>query len=336
MPLITMDNTADIEQLVHDLKVDRDTWQAVALQFKAAFEAQTCRLRELQDVCFATQAELENERAQQQRLRAIPPESENHRPATLDGAEDLDVNFAFGTAAVYSPTKTEQRHLRPSLEECANPLFKRVHECTTQRNYGTALVELERLLRGPLGYKARAEGLLLKSNILRASDPDELLDALAACSEAVELCDRLSELHDFLPRIQYQRGLLYYELRLLHQAREVFNTVNDDGLLSAKASEFRQSYDDELGLLRRAKRRSGFDENRTMEGLLAQLEDKGIEVVMTGRSEPCDMLISPRTNADVRVRNLGSALPQRQDGCRCPTAGSSQRATYITKTDFAS
>jgi hypothetical protein len=280
MPLVSMESFSDIERLVHDLKVERDTWQAVALQYKAAFEAQTCRLQELQNVCFATQAELENERAQLQRLHASSGESENHRPPTFDGAiDDLQVNFTFGTASVYSPIKHEQSHLRTTSEECVNPLFKRAQECTIQRNYGTALVEVERLLRGPLSCKARAEGLLLKSNILRASGPDELLHALAACSEAVELCDRLSELQNFLPRIQYQRGLLYYELRQLHQAREAFSTVSDDDVLSAKASEFRQSYDDELDLLRCTKRRSGFDENRTMEGLLAQLEDKGTEVV---------------------------------------------------------
>lgn len=273
-----MVHIAEIERIVHDLKVDRDTWQAVALKYKAAFKAQTSRLHELQNVCFVTQAELENERAQQQRLQAITGERENYRPATLDGAEDLHVNFTFSTATVYPPKKTEQTHLRRPSEDCTHPLFKRAQECTAQRDYGTALVEVERLLKGPLSYKARAEGLLLKSNILRASGPDELLDALATCSEAVELCGRLSGLQNFLPRIQYQRGLLYYELRQLHQARETSSTVGDDKFLSAKAREFHKSYDDELDLLRCSKRRSGFDENRTMEGLLAQLEDKSTEV----------------------------------------------------------
>jgi len=285
MPPISMEQISEIERIVHDLKVDRDTWQAVALQYKAAFEAQTSRLHELQDVCFATQAELENERAQQQRLQTISGERENHRPATFDGTEDLHVNFTFGTATVCLPKEIEPTHLRRPSEDCTHPLFKRAQECTAQRNYGTALVEVERLLKGPLSYKTRAEGLLLKSNILRASGPDELLDALATCSEAVELCDRLSELQNFLPRIQYQRSLLYYELRQLNQAREAFSTVCDDDL-SAKAREFRKSYDDELDLLRCTKRRSGFDENRTMEGLLAQLEDKGTEVIRRRLQHP--------------------------------------------------
>jgi putative pyruvate formate lyase activating enzyme len=325
MPLITMDNITDIEGTVHELKIDRDTWQAVALQYKEAFEAQTARLQQLQDVCFATQAELENERAQQ-RLQAVSSERKNHCPPPFGSGEDLRDNFTFGTAAVYSPTKTGYHRTRPSSEDCINPLFEHVHECAIQRNYGTALVEVERLLRGPLSYKARAEGLLLKSSILRASGPDELLDALAACSEAVELCDRLSELQSFLPRIRCQRGLLYYELRLLQQAREAFSTNSDDELLSTKASEFRKSYDDELDLLRCTKRRSGFDENRTMEGLLAQLEDKGAVVLLPQGPYSCGLLTSPRTSTGVRVRTSGSVPLQRRDECHYLTAGSIQRA----------
>jgi hypothetical protein len=278
MPLIAMDCFADIEQVVHDLKVDRDTWHAVALQYKAAFETQTSRFQELQNVCFATQAELENERVQQRRLHAISTQSENYRPTTFNGAEDLNLDLSFGTAAVYSPRKVEADRQRPLSDGFTNPLFKRVEECAAERNYGTARIEVDRLLRGPLSPKARAEGLLLKSDVLRASGPDELFDALAACAEAMELCDRLSELQSLLPRIQYQRGLLYYELRMLDQARDAFSAVSDDDLLSTKASEYRKSYDDEMDVLRSTKRRSGFDDTRTMEGLLAQLEEKGAEV----------------------------------------------------------
>jgi putative pyruvate formate lyase activating enzyme len=321
-PMITMENIADIIKTVRDLKCDRDTWQAVALQYKEAFEAQTKRLHELRDVCFATQAELENERAEQRRLCAISSQNEHGRRNTLDGTADSQTNLGFGTAAIFTPPKTKvnrQRHLhalsdqneyarpvsfdgaddsqaglsfgtatifttpkvktdhqRQSSQDYTNPLFSRVQECTAQRNYGTAMIELECLLRGPLSLKARAEGLLLKSNILKTC-PDDLLDALAACSEALQLCDRLSELQSFLPKIQYQRGLLFYDLRLLDQAREAFNAVGDDNILSAKAHEYRKSCDDELGFVSRSKRRSGFHEERNMEGLLAQLEEKGPE-----------------------------------------------------------
>ncbi|KNG51026.1 pyruvate formate lyase activating enzyme [Stemphylium lycopersici] len=274
---VSLDHVASVKKAAQEAGLWRDTWQAVALQYKSAFEAQTTRLQELQDVCFATQAKLENERAEQRRLHRLRGHGENHHPNPFDGIEDPQSELLFGTATVFLPSKIGSERARPLSDDYTDPLFRRVHKCADQRNYGTALVEVERLLRGPLSAKSRAKGLLLKSNVLRASGPDELFDALAACSEAVELCDRLSELENFLPRVQYQRGLLYYELGMLRQAHDAFSAVSDDDLLSAHASEFRKSYDDELNLLRCAKRRSGFDENRTMEGLLAQLEEKGIE-----------------------------------------------------------
>jgi hypothetical protein len=276
MPGITMDAiTAEIAGTVHKLKVERDTWQAVALQYKTAFEAQTTRLEELQDVCFATQAELENERAHQRKLHAFSDQSISDRPGTVDGAGDVYSQRSFGTALVLPRQDARRR----TSDECNNPLFTRVQQCVDQRNYGSALVEIERLLRGPLSPKARAEGLLLKSTILRSAGPDELYDALAACSEALELCDRLADLESFLPRVQYQRGVLYYQLRMLKQARDAFNAVGDNNFLHASAEEYRRSCDDELELQRAANRRSGFDENRgSTEGLIWHLEEKSLDV----------------------------------------------------------
>ena len=273
-----MENLADIERIVHGLKVDRDTWHAVALQYRAAFEAQTARFNVLQDVCFATQAELENEQVQQRRRQTLASHSENSLHGNYDGAEDHQRNGFFGTATILSPRKINTEHARKPSDGCANPLFQRVQDCAAQKNYGTALLEVERLLRGPLSSKSRAEGLLLKSNVLRASGPEELFDALAACSEAVELCDRISELENFLPRIQYQRSLLYQELRMLRDDKEALSSASDDGLLPTEPNDSSKSQDEELEILRCAKRRSAFDENRTMEGLLAQLEEKGLEV----------------------------------------------------------
>jgi hypothetical protein len=271
MSVITMSGiTTEIESAVHQLKVERDTWQAVALQYKAAFEAQTSRLHELQDVCYATQAELENERATVPKSHGTSDRNSFHRNNALDGAEDLP---PFGTATVFPATDCDRRR-RPS-DDCTNPLFTRVQQCVGKRNYGSALVETERLLRGPLSPKARTEGLLLKSSILRAAGPDELYDALAACSEALELCDRLTELEFFLPKIQYQRGVLYYQLRMLRQARDAFSAVGDDHHLYAAASEYRRFCEDELELQRTANRRSGFDTDRTFtEGVLVGLDDK--------------------------------------------------------------
>jgi len=267
------DFTAEIQAAVRQLKVERDTWQAIALQYKTAFEAQTTRLQELQDVCFATQAELENERAQARRLQLSSDRHQTNLPYDIEGAVESHHQQLFGSAAVFPPTKR-----RRTSETCTNPLFHVVRQYNDQRNYGTALAELERLLRGPLSTKARAEGLLLKSDILQAVGPDELYDALAACSEALELCDRLADLESFLPRIQYQRGVLYYRLRMLSQARDAFRAVSlssDDTSLSATADECSRTCDIEIAIQRAANRRSGFDESRLFdEGLVVQLDEK--------------------------------------------------------------
>ncbi|XPS76645.1 [Formate-C-acetyltransferase]-activating enzyme [Ascochyta lentis] len=259
-----MADTADLVEAVHRLKVDRDTWQAVASQYKAAFEVQTAHLQELQDICFAAQAELENEHAQNRRLHlSLDGVPHDCRP-TLDVTEDHQGDPSFGTAVVLSPSRIDMSwRFRPS-ESCGNPIFKRVQQFSSQQNYGTALVEVERLLRGPLSAKARAEGLLLKSSILQATGPDALYDALAACSEALEICDRVSELETLLPKIQYQRGVFYYQLRMLNQARDAFRAVSEDNLLFERANEYRQSCDDELELLHFPNSRSAFDEKRSI------------------------------------------------------------------------
>jgi hypothetical protein len=270
-PLTATDVAAGVIGSVHQLKIDRDTWQALALQYKAAFEAQTARLRELQDICVATQAELENERVQYRRLHIGLDGAQIDRPLTADSSHDAGSDQTFGTAIVLPPSRIDMSW-RPRLaEECGNPIFKHVQQFASHRDYGTALVEIERLLRRPLSPKARAEGLLLKSSILQATGPDSLYDALAACSEAFELCSRVSELQSLLPTIQYQRGLYYYQLRMLHQAREAFRAVSEDNLLFERANEYRQSCDDELELLH-FDRRSAFDETRSMSNsVLTQL-----------------------------------------------------------------
>lgn len=262
----------DFVEVVRQLKINRDTWEAVAHQYKAAFEEQTARLRELQDICFATQAELENDRAQSRRLHVHLDGQPHDLISTLDANTDKQDGPSYGTAVVHSPSRIDMSwRLRPS-EDCGNLIFKRVQQFASQRNYGTALVEIERLLRGPLSPKARAEGLLLKSSILQATGPDSLYDALAACSEALEICDRVSELDSLLPEIQYQRGNLYYQLRMLHQAREAFRAVSEENQLFESANEYRQSCDDELDLLHVPNRRSAFDEDRSTSGGLEQLD----------------------------------------------------------------
>lgn len=333
-----MDSFADIERAVYDLKVERDTWQALALQYKAAFEAQTCRLWELKDICFAAQAELENERVQQRRLNAMASEGRDHSLGTVDGAEDAHSEQLFGTALILSPRENDLDRVRRSSEDCTKPLFTRVQYSIAQRNYGTALLQIERLLRGPLSSEARAEGLLLKSEILRASGPDELYDALAACSEALDLCDRLSELEAFLPRLQYQRNILYYELRTLHQAQEVFRMASYESLHPAKVDGRRTPCDGDNDQLQITKRRSGFDEKRTVaEGLLAQLEEKEYDVSalpnnsLTISRDPT----TDRASVGVRVLSYGNMQPPRRKGYPYLVAGSVRRPMDTEPRDIA-
>jgi hypothetical protein len=308
MPGIAMqDLTAEICETVHRLKIERDTWEAVALKYKAACETQTTRLKELQNLCFATQAELENDPTQHRRSRTMSDSTQCHRSSTMDGAEDPK---DFGTATIFTRESTAPS-LRPrALYECINPLFSQVQQYMDQNNHGAATDEIERLLRGPLSPKARVEGLLLKSSILKAAGPDELYDALAACSEASELCDRISDLEAFLPRIQYQRGLLYYQLRMVHQAQDAFAAVNPGHALFDSASEYCTSCIEEIRMQRAANRRSGFDEHRMFdEGMVVQLNDK-IRVSVRNI-----IAVSYHTHC-----GLGSV-----SSCECAVASSSRR-----------
>lgn len=313
----TLDFATSIHDAVHALKVDRDTWQTIALKYKAAFEAQTNRLQELQGVCFATQAELENARIQHDRMQDGEKESQRGHCGPFDGALDARAPHPFGTAVIF-PHRTSECNRRAS-DECNNALFYRVHDCIDQRNYGSAICEIDRLLRGPLSPKARAEGLLLKSDILRAAGPDELYDALAACSEAIELCDRIDELQSFLPKVQYQRGVLFYNLRMLHQARDAFSAASGSDRFSSIAKEYRRSCESEIEFQRAANRRTGFDENRAFdEDLVVQL-DRKLDVIFQNRTSwefaKAMQEQRRRTSAQLRLRAVTKAkrmsLPRR-------------------------
>jgi hypothetical protein len=223
---------------------------------------QTVRLRELQDICIATQAELENERTEHRRRQARS-ESDSWVPEVneFDGSHDCP---SFGIATILRPVISEPRP-RPHPSTC----FGRIERFAGQCDYGTALKEVDHLLRGPLTSDVRVQGLLLKSDIMRRSDL--LYDALAACSEALELCDRLEELHSYMPRIHYQRGVCYYQLRMAKQARDALRKVpSDNSSLYAKASELCGSCEDQLD----KNRRSGFESHRTpSEGYMVDLKE---------------------------------------------------------------
>jgi hypothetical protein len=257
----TSDPVEAIVATVAAIKQERDTWRAVAESYRTAFEDHTTRLQELQNIYFATQAELENERNTTRRSRQTFSEiSQVSMPATnsLVKADDKSDNASSGTSTIY-----EESHADVSWRP--NVCFRRVEHFNSQCDYGTALKEVDHLLCGPLSPQTRVEGLLLKSNVMRKSERP--YDALAACSEALELCNRIVGLHVFLPRIQYQRGMCLYHLRMTKQAREAFDDIcADDDLLHTKAAAMRDSCREQL-----QGRRSGFEAHRTVtEGLLAQ------------------------------------------------------------------
>jgi hypothetical protein len=264
------DSTDNILAMVCQLKQERETWRAVAQQYKAAFEEQTVRLRELQDICVATQAELENERTSHR--RPLPQSGPSLRAGTESSvavAKGKSEELSCGPMIV-----TLYDHVEPSWHSAPKPsslYFQRVEQFADQRDYGTALKEVDHLLRGPLTPETRIEGLILKSNLMRKSE--WLFDALAACSEAIELCDQLEELRCYLPQIKYQRGLCYYQLNMLQQARDAVSDIStvDDSLYS-NAAVLRSSCEERL----LPGRRPAFEAHRTVtEGLLAQFNDAG-------------------------------------------------------------
>ncbi|PSN62267.1 hypothetical protein BS50DRAFT_141619 [Corynespora cassiicola Philippines] len=228
----------DIINTVRQLKEERDTWKAVADMYKHALEAQTARLCELQSICFATQAELENEKTAANTRR--------------DPQSNVDCQPGSGSHANVSPKRTDPFANSPN--PCHDASFKRVESFASSHDYGTALVEVNRLLRGPLTDEARVDGLLLKSNLHRATGPGGLLEALAACTKALELCDQLSHLASFLPRIHYQRRSLYR----LHMLMEYCDDDYDDD----DANDPLYSSKEDLDAVNGVHRRLGFDERR--------------------------------------------------------------------------
>jgi hypothetical protein len=273
------DSSAELMGAVHQLKVDRDNWQAIANQYKTALEAQTARLRELQDICFATQAELENQQFQNRRLALTPSEGFCDRAAVTEDGTDLSDERLFSTAIIFPTSRNDLSWRERTARNCSNPVFTRVQISAQRRDHGTALIETEQLLRGPLSTKGRIEGLLLKSGILQAIGCDYLYDALAACSEGLEICDRTRGLEGLLPKIQYQRGICFYQLRMLRQARDAFGAAGDDKQLLKKADTYRKLCEFELDMVHWVSRRSGFDEDRMVpDQILAQLDEESFNV----------------------------------------------------------
>ncbi|KAF1993660.1 hypothetical protein P154DRAFT_62415 [Amniculicola lignicola CBS 123094] len=261
--MIAQECMAEIEQSVRKLKVERDSWMAIASQYKGAFEIQTKQLQEFQNICFATQAELENERTINQSR----------------GSKGLRRSNDYGTGTSQKD-KSDCGSNNPcaDLEWLSSPItcanFKSIEQLLNERDLPTALKEVDSLLRGHLSSEVRVEGLLLKGTLLRALGTDWLYEALAQCSEALELCHRVSEVRSLVPRAQFYRGLCLYQLNMLSQAHEAFTAAKDDGFFYDRATQYQRSCEEELEVNTNAKRRSGFDEHRTVsEGFLALLKE---------------------------------------------------------------
>ncbi|KAF2659120.1 hypothetical protein K491DRAFT_591727 [Lophiostoma macrostomum CBS 122681] len=260
----------DIELAIRTLKQDCDIWQARAAAYKAAFEAQTKQLREVIDVCVATQAELENERVNNRQRR--------------DNSELSSILETYAVKAIHEPRAlctlgwdgaldVRQTDVEWHSTAVTQANFGHVEQLLTQRDFSRARTEIDRILPRPLSNEARIEALLLKSVICRASGPDWLLEGLAQCSEALSLCDKLSDLEFLLPKIQYHRGLCHYKLHEIAQARDASTAAEPAVPLHEGATGNRKSRDEDSDSLCIRKRRSAFDEHRTVtERYLSQLK----------------------------------------------------------------
>jgi hypothetical protein len=276
--LIAQRCSDEIERIVQDIKQDRDNWQATAAQYKKGFENMKIHFNELQGICFAAQADLADERTENRRLRD-KLELSQRTSLQLDKSSDghpTGSRRGLSVALDSAPIDVDG----PSIPlTCAN--FRRVEQFASSKDFTQALAELERLLRGPLSPDARVEGLLFKSTIFRAADSDLILDALAACSEALEMCNRQSSsVKHFLSKIQYHRGLCYYRLKMIPHAQVAFGCVTTSDVFYDKAMEYRKSCEEVLGAIDDARARTGFEEARPCaRGVPARM--RGVESIVS-------------------------------------------------------
>lgn len=249
----------DITSTVQQLRDERDLWEARALQYEAAFQSQTARLDELLNILVATQAELENERLAG---RHVQWHSDSPQKPEMKPTSELS-----SPRTSFPPTFPGDGQLDLELESnsFASREFRYAKTLLQGKDYDAALEEVDRILPGPLSNEARVEALLLKSTILRVTGPKWLYDALAQCSEALDLCHRLSDLECLLPQVQYQRGLCLFQLGMYPQAQKAFAAVGNTEPFNAKAVEFRRSCDEQYEFDKSfaVRRRSAFDEHRT-------------------------------------------------------------------------
>jgi hypothetical protein len=245
----------EIEHMVRELKDECDIWKQRSIEFRALFHAQTGRLQDSLTLCAALRAELEHERAVNHRLQ-------NYTDALRDAQQTCDRVSVFRDSAAPDALAVGQIDLEWQSTPVSHANFGHIERLVGDHQLPEARNAIESIPPGPLSNEARVEALLLKSAICHASGSDWVLEGLAQCSEALALCNKLSELEHFLPKIQYHRGLCQYMLREISTAREAFLAVAPTDTLHGRASEYRRSCD-EMEAAGLVKRRLAFDEYRT-------------------------------------------------------------------------
>lgn len=236
-----MDCLTDIERVVRELKRERDTWQMLALQYKSAFESQTNRLRELQDLCVAVQAGFEESEYAQTR-----------------------------SACPWSPVGVDSHD--PSTQTHRYPPFHHVQQFIEHREHDIALAEMLHSPPGPITTETRVRRLFLKINHFQAMGFEELYEMPAASSEVLANDLPLAELENLLLQIQYQRRVLCEQLRMIYRANRATTLFRNSEERSGLGGDYTASPAHDALV---SKRRSGFDEERTMsEELMAELTQR--------------------------------------------------------------
>lgn len=205
-----------IMDLLVELTVERDTFKRMAAMYQQGYEETKIQLQQFQDLCFATQAELENERLLHPRPSGVK------QAIMVDNAE-----FKWLLDTDWASTAFTREHLG------------QVEKLVSRREHAKAVKEIDRQLRGFLSPEARLEGILLHSAILRySSDENNLLAALLKCKEAQDLCNGHPTLHSFRPKANFYKGVCLYRLKTYPDARIAFASITAADFFGDKAKEY--------------------------------------------------------------------------------------------------
>ena len=130
--LIAQRYSDEIQQVVQDIKQDRDTWKATAEQYRQGFEIMKAHFNELRDICFAAQANLANERTKNQRLQDKFDQSLETSLQLEKHADDLHTRPRPRLPIVLDPALVDIDD--PSVPlTCAN--FRRVEQFASRKDF---------------------------------------------------------------------------------------------------------------------------------------------------------------------------------------------------------